>query len=173
MNRYLLVVFIFYILSNVTCKREHHNRLLTETRDNLLKTNQLLVERDKELIIKYIKDNRIDSIKQNGAGLYYKIWGKEQGRMVKINDIVDFHFKVSLLDGTICYQSKGESTKRFRVGSGGVESGLEQAVMLMCPGQSGKFILPPHLAHGLLGDNNKIPPRSIIVYDIEMLSVER
>jgi FKBP-type peptidyl-prolyl cis-trans isomerase len=43
----------------------------------------------------------------------------------------------------------------------------------MKPGQKGKFILPPHLAYGLLGDEKMIPSRSIIVYDIEMLKVYR
>jgi FKBP-type peptidyl-prolyl cis-trans isomerase len=31
--------------------------------------------------------------------------------------------------------------------------------------------MPPYLAHGILGDENKIPPRSIIVYDVEVLEI--
>jgi FKBP-type peptidyl-prolyl cis-trans isomerase len=31
--------------------------------------------------------------------------------------------------------------------------------------------MPPHLAHGLLGDENKIPPRSVIVYDLHLIDV--
>ena len=57
------------------------------------------------------------------------------------------------------------------MGKGGVESGLEMAVLLMKDGQKGKFILPPHLGHGLIGDNDKIPPLAILVFDIELLAV--
>ena len=60
---------------------------------------------------------------------------------------------------------------RFKIGQGGVESGLEEAVLLMSVGDKGRFIMPPHLAHGLLGDNNKIPPRSIIVYQAELIKL--
>jgi len=34
-----------------------------------------------------------------------------------------------------------------------------------------RLILPPHLAHGLTGDGNKIPARAIIVYDIKVLKL--
>jgi FKBP-type peptidyl-prolyl cis-trans isomerase len=29
--------------------------------------------------------------------------------------------------------------------------------------------MPPHLAYGLIGDDNKIPARAIIVYDVEVI----
>jgi FKBP-type peptidyl-prolyl cis-trans isomerase len=38
-------------------------------------------------------------------------------------------------------------------------------------GDKARLILPPHLAHGLLGDENRIPARSIIVYEIELLDI--
>ncbi len=173
MNKPTLIKVFLFIIVLQACKGDHSKQPTSVSRNSLIKVNQMLVEKDKMLIARFIKDHAIDSIRENGAGLYYKIWGNPKGPAIKRNDIVEFHYKVSLLDGTICYQSEGNKTKSFMVGSGGVESGLEQAVLLMHPGQSGKFIMPPHLAFGLLGDNNKIPPRSIIIYDIEMLEVRR
>jgi FKBP-type peptidyl-prolyl cis-trans isomerase len=38
-------------------------------------------------------------------------------------------------------------------------------------GDKARFILPPHIAHGLLGDENRIPPRSVIVYEVELLNI--
>jgi FKBP-type peptidyl-prolyl cis-trans isomerase len=51
------------------------------------------------------------------------------------------------------------------------ESGLEQGILMMQEGDKARFILPPHLAHGLLGDENMIPARSIIVYEVELLDI--
>jgi hypothetical protein len=34
------------------------------------------------------------------------------------------------------------------------------------------FILPPFLAFGLVGDGKKIPPRTIIVYNVSILTEE-
>jgi FKBP-type peptidyl-prolyl cis-trans isomerase FkpA len=41
----------------------------------------------------------------------------------------------------------------------------------MKQGQKAIFIMPPHLAHGLLGDKNKVPPRATLVYDVELLNL--
>jgi FKBP-type peptidyl-prolyl cis-trans isomerase len=57
------------------------------------------------------------------------------------------------------------------VGKGGVESGLEEGILLLHEGDKARFVLAPHLAHGLIGDENRIPPRSIIIYYIELLAV--
>ena len=78
-----------------------------------------------------------------------------------------------MLDGTVCYESKPDSLGTFVVGHGGVESGLEQGILMMKQGQKAKFIMPPYLAHGLIGDAKRIPARSIIVYDIELLKVNK
>jgi len=42
-------------------------------------------------------------------------------------------------------------------------------MLLMNKGAKAKFILPSHLAHGLLGDENKIPSNATVIYDIELL----
>jgi len=110
-------------------------------------------------------------MKDNGSGLFYLIVGDTLDTKVKEGSVVVYNYSVSLMDGSICYTSQKEKPKEFLIGYGGVESGLEMAMQLMYKGQKGKFILPPHLAHGLLGDNDKIPPRSIIVYDVHLLNV--
>ena len=38
-------------------------------------------------------------------------------------------------------------------------------------GDKMRFILPSHLAHGLTGDQTKIPPFSSVMYEIELLEI--
>ena len=40
---------------------------------------------------------------------------------------------------------------------------------MLRPGGQGTFIMPPFLGFGLKGDGNKIPSRSIIVYEIRII----
>ncbi len=51
-----------------------------------------------------------------------------------------------------------------------MEAGLNQGLRMLKPGGEAIFILPPFLAYGLKGDGNKIPSRSVIVYEIKILN---
>jgi FKBP-type peptidyl-prolyl cis-trans isomerase FkpA len=171
---FLLFLIVTFCISG--CKDEGKKitrKEITEAKKTFAKINQVLVDEDRALIEGYIKRHKLDGMKESGTGLYYLVWGESKGELVKAGDIVEYNYKITLLDGTFCYQSEANNPKRFVVGHGGVESGLEQAVLLMKQGQKGKFILPPHLAYGLIGDEKMIPSRSIIVYDVEMLKVKR
>ena len=61
--------------------------------------------------------------------------------------------------------------KTIKIAAGSVEGGLDEALLLMRIGDKARIILLPHLAHGLLGDFEKIPARSIIVYYIELVEL--
>ncbi len=169
-NILLIFAFAFHSCSNKE-ERRMTQKDVSEAKKAFAKINKILVNEDRSLIQGYINRYRLDGMKETGTGLYYLVWGDSQGDSIRDGNVVEFSYKITLLDGTLCYQSEPDVPKKFKVGIGGVESGLEQAVVLMKKGQKGKFILPPHLAHGLLGDVDKIPSRSIIVYDIEMLNV--
>jgi FKBP-type peptidyl-prolyl cis-trans isomerase len=81
-------------------------------------------------------------------------------------------YNVKLLTGDMIYSSKELGSKTFEIGHGGVESGLEEALLYLKLGDKAKLIIPSHLAFGLLGDQNKVPPRSTLVYDIEIVNLK-
>ena len=55
-----------------------------------------------------------------------------------------------------------------------IESGVQEGIKKMRVGDKAKLIIPSHLAHGLTGDMEKIPPLSVIVVDIHLIGlVER
>jgi FKBP-type peptidyl-prolyl cis-trans isomerase len=76
-----------------------------------------------------------------------------------------------LLDGTLCYSSDSLGEKTFLVEQDNVESGLHEGIQKLREGDKALFILPSHIAHGLLGDDSKIPSHSSVIYEIELLSV--
>jgi len=105
------------------------------------------------------------------SGLWYMVYEAGDGKMAEQGDLVALEYSVSLLDGTLCYHSDESGPLNFVVGRGGVEAGLEEGILLLRVGDKARFILPPHLAYGLLGDENKIPARSVIIYDLTLTSV--
>ena len=141
------------------------------SQDDLVETNRILVRKDAEKIRAYV-NRRNWKMLETETGLWYMILEESNGILAKEGYMATINFRISLLDGTVCYSSDIEDPKVFRIGQGGVESGLEEGILLMHEGDKARFIMPPHLAHGLLGDNNKIPPRAIILYDVELINLD-
>lgn len=140
-------------------------------KDLLLGVNYHLAEKDKDLIAAYVKRHEL-KMSESPSGLFYYIYGNPIGISPKKGDLVTYHYRITLLDGTECYKSEPSKPKNFVVGHGGVESGLEEGILLMRKGQKALLIMPPHLAHGLIGDLDQIPLRASIVYQIELLDVQ-
>ncbi|MEE4196620.1 MAG: FKBP-type peptidyl-prolyl cis-trans isomerase [Bacteroidales bacterium] len=176
-NRLLVWVFIliftliFFSCNNNKKETKKNNQKPKYTEESMEKINQMLVEKDVEVIRNYI-ERRGWEMQMTEAGLWYMIYKEGSGELIQKNDYITINYKVWLMDGTLCYSSDSLGAKSFIVGKGGVETGLEQGVLLLKKGSRARFIMPPHLAHGLIGDNKKIPARATIIYDVEVLEVK-
>ena len=106
-----------------------------------------------------------------GTGLRYQIVKESNGTKVESGDSVEVSLKISLLNGSICYQTDTTDVDLFLVDKSSIESGIQEGIKYMKEGEKALFILPSNLAHGLLGDFEKIPPMSPIKVDIELIKV--
>ena len=141
------------------------------SKESLEKVNRYLVRTESEEIENYIRRHNW-SMEESGSGLRFWVYEKGEGTKAEKGMIAKLNYKTWLLDGTLIYSSDELGKKEFKIGKGGVESGLEEAIVMMHAGDKAKLVIPSHLAFGLLGDNNKIPPRSSVVYDIELISLK-
>ena len=132
--------------------------------------NKELAISDMELIERYFQ-RREWPTQSTGSGLVYHISKRGNGAMVKKENGVKISFTVSLLDGSVCYGGVTPEEKEFVVGMGKEISGLEEVLLLLREGDRAIIAIPPHLGHGLLGDESKIPPRSTIIYDLTLVKV--
>lgn len=174
-NTSIKILVIIALAITTACKSDNKRQQTRlsyhETKDMLIRINKTLNSEDKEKIEEYIAKQKIEGMEASQTGLYHLVTGEPNGKAVETGNVVQFSYTISLLDGTRCYSSKNDGLKSFKVGQGGVESGIEEGILLMKQGQNAIFILPPHLAHGLVGDGKRIPSRAIIVYNVELLSV--
>ncbi len=134
---------------------------------SLEKVNRYMVKSEREDIENYIRRHGWE-MQETGSGLRYMIYEKGNGEAAKRGKIAVLDYKLWLINGDLVYSSDTEGPKVFEIGKGGVESGLEEGILLMHAGDKARFILPAHLAYGLLGDDLRIPPRTAIVYDITL-----
>ena len=175
-NRYFILTFILtigLITGFVSCRtqpKEKSKKEIIRQNETLLNVNKYLVGKDAALIHAY-SERRGWKMTTSGTGLWYMITREGKGMVPQTGKLAEFNYSVSLLDGTICYSSTSLGSKKFRIGKGGVESGLEEGILLMHEGGKAVFILPPHLGYGLMGDNKKIPPRAILLYEVELINI--
>ncbi len=135
-----------------------------------IKINKQLVEDEQKAIESYVVEEGLE-MNRTQTGLWYSITKPGIGAKITKGQIVTLDYRIRLLDGTLCYSSEDNGYKKFMVGQGGVESGLEEGVLLLQKGSNAFFIMPPHLAHGLVGDDEKIPSRAILRYEVVVLEV--
>jgi len=137
----------------------------------LEKINKYEIAKETDEINQYIVRHNW-TMEKTGTGLRYLILEKGNGPQPNSGDMVLVNYKISLLDGTVCYSSEKDGAKDFKVEGDNVESGMHEAVLLMHVGERALFIIPSYIANGLQGDNDKIPPMSAILVDLELLAIK-
>lgn len=134
-----------------------------------IKANQLVIIKENDEMDYFQKSHKFPFIKTKSGIRYYVYKPSLKGDSIKTGDVLSINYKLSLLDGTLCYSSDSTGIKQFKVGMQDVENGLHKAVLNLKIGDKALILIPSHLAHGLLGDNKNIPPQVPILYDIEIL----
>lgn len=162
-------ILLLILLLTFSCKpnrQEGDQKIKTNNEDVLIEANKILVQKDVELIESYI-NRRNWNLKLHDSGLWYVVLGERKSDLFKKGDQINISYKLSLLDGTILKEVPKDQPGKIIIDQTEVESGLQIGLKFMGVGNTAKFILPPHLAHGLMGDQKNIPPRSIILYEID------
>ncbi|NBC84022.1 MAG: peptidylprolyl isomerase [Bacteroidetes bacterium] len=170
---YLISLIVFSIIFIMGCRSENKKptyREVKELQKELVDVNKVLVQKDREKIKAYVLRRGWDMV-ETDAGLWYQIYKEGSGEKAATGKDIALNYELYLLDGTICYASDSTGLKEFTIGKGSVETGLEIGVLYLQEGDQARLILPPHLAHGLVGDDACIPARSVVIYDLEVVKI--
>ncbi len=135
--------------------------------DNLITANKYLVKEDAERTAQYIKRRNWDMTDGEG-GIKYMVCDRGTGDSIAAAPKILMEYRVELLDGTVCYDSRADGKKELTIGSSEMEPGMTRTFRRLCHGDSAILILPPHYAKGLIGDMDKIPPHSVVVYFVRI-----
>jgi FKBP-type peptidyl-prolyl cis-trans isomerase FkpA len=172
--RRTLFILITFILFFGSCRNEQENRKSPQKPGSreMADLNRYLVQKDREIIQSYIERKEL-KMTESPTGLWYLIKNEGNGEYFKDNDKINVNYECGLLDGTVCYSSDELGFKQVILGKTDIEPGLNEGFRLLKPGGEALFILPPFLAFGLVGDGKKIPPRTIIIYSVSIISEKK
>ena len=151
---------------DVSPKTDQENNELIK--NQFIKANQQLMQKENDEMDYYAKSHQLN-FTRTGSGIRYFVYKPSiKGDSIKDNMQITLNFTLKLMDGTLCYSSKTEGSRTFFVGHEDIESGIHKGLKYLKRGDKAILLIPSPLAHGLLGDFNKIPPQMPIVYDVEV-----
>lgn len=167
-----LIFFLLFTQHSCNSPKQENNKPDTAAmEENLMRANTILLDAEDQEIRDFIDRHGWD-MKETGSGLRYMIYQEGDGEKAQKDKVAIFHYSLRLITGDLIYSSQESGMAEFRLGRGGVESGLEEGFKLLRVGDKARFILPSHLAHGVPGDGAKIPRRATLIYDIELVELK-
>ncbi len=159
------IILICFCFLNCTRTNEKNVRQTVPGKDEMAGLNSYLVQKDRERIQNYIERKNL-IMSESPTGMWYHIDEQGSGEYFKDYDHLVMEYTCSLIDGTRCYTSEDLGPMEIIIGKSKIEAGLAEGLRMLKRGARAKFIIPPYLAHGLVGDGEKIPPRAVIIYDV-------
>lgn len=137
--------------------------------------NKQVAIADKNLEIgkAFLEDNKkMDGIKTTDSGLQYRVITAGTGANPSATDTVKVHYRGTLIDGQEFDSSynRGEPAT-FPVN--GVIKGWQETLPMMKEGGKWEIFVPSELAYGDQGAGGSIGPNETLIFEIELLSIEK
>ena len=112
-----------------------------------------------------------EGVKVTDSGLQYEVIKMGKGKKPAATDRVKVHYHGTLIDGTV-FDSSVERGEPIVFGLNQVIPGWTEGVQLMPVGSKFKFYIPQELGYGAQSAGS-IPPYSTLIFEVELLGIEK
>lgn len=112
-----------------------------------------------------------EGVQSTESGLQYEVVVEGQGPKPTAGDMVTVHYEGGFLDGQV-FDSSLERGEPAQFPLNAVIAGWTEAVQLMGIGSTYKLYVPPALGYGERGAQNRIPPNSLLIFEVQLLGIE-
>ncbi len=106
------------------------------------------------------------------SGLQYEVIKEGDGPSPTEEDEVTVHYHGTLIDGTV-FDSSVERGEPATFPVSGVIPGWVEALQLMKVGSKWKLFIPAELAYGERGAGGAIGPNEVLIFEVELLGIEK
>ena len=131
------------------------------------------IKDNKTLGREFLEQNaKNDSVVVTKSGLQYMVLEEGNGTKPGPTDKVTVHYTGKLLDGTV-FDSSVERGEPATFGLDQVIPGWTEGLQLMSEGSKYRLFIPSELAYGSKGAGSDILPNSTLIFDVELIKVEK
>jgi FKBP-type peptidyl-prolyl cis-trans isomerase FklB len=154
-------------------------------------TQEVILERDKQAIEKFLQENPIPSVKEysepiEGFYMFWQVSTKPERNNLLRGDTVSVNYTGKTLDKKIFDSSIEQVARdngifsagrkyqplRYAVGYGLTISGFEFAISMMHPGEKATVIFPSRLGYGTQASGG-IPANSPLIFELDLVQVKK
>jgi FKBP-type peptidyl-prolyl cis-trans isomerase FkpA len=131
---------------------------------------------DDKTIKEYLTKNNIQA-KKTSSGLYYVITQNGTGENAQPGKKVTMNYTGKTTNGNVFDSNTDPKFNHvqpfsFTLAMGMVIQGWDEGVQLLKPGSKATFFIPSGLAYGDKGAGAAIPPNTVLVFDVELVSID-
>jgi len=133
--------------------------------------------KDEKILTEYFAKNHIKATKAP-SGLYYTIHKQGSGPNAKNGQSVSMLYLGKFLDGQQFDANMDADYKQtrnpftFTLGAGQVISGWDAGIALLNKGSRASLYLPSASAYGPAGAGGRIPPNTVLIFDVEVVDIK-
>jgi len=127
------------------------------------------IQKGKDYLVENAKRPEVTT---TASGLQYEVLKEGTGQQPLATDQVTVHYTGKLLDGKV-FDSSVERGEPATFGLNQVIRGWTEGVQLMKEGAKYRFHIPSELAYGERGAGADIGPGATLVFDVELLSIQK
>lgn len=118
------------------------------------------------------ENKKRDGIKTTASGLQYRVINEGKGAKPKTSDTVSVHYKGTLIDGRE-FDSSHRRNEPATFPVNGVIQGWKEALPMMAEGSKWEIFVPSDLAYGAKGAGGAIGPNETLIFEIELLNINK
>lgn len=153
--------------------REVQMEQYRKQQEQALEAQQEQLGKDVRTIEDYLQENNIQA-QRTESGIFYEVQERGNGPEVDAGNEVTVHYRGKLLDGTPFDASYDRNEPfTFTVGQGMVIRGWDEALQELRQGSKATLYIPSPLGYGARSAGQVIKPNSILVFDVEVLNVNK
>ena len=114
-----------------------------------------------------------NAARTTSKGLIIETLATGSGPVAATGNTVSVHYTGWLTNGTKFDSSRDRNEPfKFRLGAGQVIPGWDEGVAGMQPGGKRRLTVPAQLAYGARGAGGVIPPNAVLIFEVELLSIQ-
>ena len=134
----------------------------TRFKENMINANRVVIQSEATQIEGYVKRRGME-MKSLPCGALYHEYTHGNGEVINPDDTVVVTYRLKALDGTPFYTQQRDT---LTVGRRQMTVALDDLLLQVSCGSQAWMIAPSNTAYGVAGDGDRVPSRTVIVYNI-------